>query len=67
MKCCICDEEIDIQYLPDGTEGWKHGHNAEPVREGRCCSTCNDGVVLPVRIMTRLNNVIPTDKSVVDK
>lgn len=67
MKCCICNEEIDVQYAPDGTVAWDKGHNAEPVREGRCCSTCNTGVVLPVRMMERLQHVIPKSKGVVDK
>ena len=41
MKCSICDEEIDDEY----------GHNAEPVNNGRCCSFCNDRIVIPSRIL----------------
>ena len=26
------------------------GHNAEPVKRGRCCNLCNDAVVIPERI-----------------
>lgn len=26
------------------------GHNAEPVNDGRCCTKCNYGVVLPERL-----------------
>jgi hypothetical protein len=26
------------------------GHNAEPVKRGRCCNPCNDAVVIPERI-----------------
>jgi hypothetical protein len=26
------------------------GHNAEPVKRGRCCNRCNDAVVIPERI-----------------
>jgi hypothetical protein len=51
MKCCICENEIDIQYAPNGEVAWTQGHNPEPVKdEGRCCSACNWGVVVPQRI-----------------
>lgn len=39
MKCCICGKMF---------EGF--GHNAEPVKNGRCCDHCNYNVVLPTRI-----------------
>jgi len=45
LICSICGNEVDIQF---GT--WRDGHNAEPVNSGRCCSSCNDTVVLPARI-----------------
>lgn len=45
MKCVLC--ECDI--LPDEF-GWEHGHNAAPLAEGRCCSPCNYGRVLPYRM-----------------
>jgi hypothetical protein len=38
--CCICQNEIDGKY----------GHNAEPVKSGRCCSPCNHTIVLPTRL-----------------
>lgn len=50
MKCCICEDEIDIQYATDGSVIWDQGHNAQPVRDGRCCSTCNFTVVLAARL-----------------
>lgn len=40
MKCSICKEECDCPY----------GHNALPVKKGRCCSICNDRCVIPARI-----------------
>jgi hypothetical protein len=43
-KCDICGDDIDIR----GT--WTKGHNAQPVADGRCCSVCNDTVVIPKRI-----------------
>jgi hypothetical protein len=40
-KCVICESLIEL-----GT----HGHNAEPVAEGRCCDHCNWTEVVPARI-----------------
>ena len=51
MKCCICDEEIEV--LVDRHTGetvWAEGHNAAPVRDGRCCGDCNATVVIPARL-----------------
>lgn len=45
MKCSICGNPIDIQF-----NGWTEGHNAEPVNSGRCCTACNDMVVIPARL-----------------
>jgi len=44
-KCVICKEVIQPNW-----HGWKGGHNAQPVAEGRCCEICNDVHVLPRRI-----------------
>ena len=41
----ICKKKIK----PD-PNGWDGGHNAEPVRHGRCCGYCNDLVITPYRI-----------------
>ncbi len=38
-KCVICGAEI---------EG--HGNDARPVKDGRCCDSCNMTVVVPARI-----------------
>lgn len=46
MKCCICSEDI---------EG-KHGHNADPVADGRCCDVCNTMSVIPARLKRMLKN-----------
>ena len=40
MKCCICKGRF--------REG--QGHNAEPVKSGRCCERCNVSVVIPKRL-----------------
>ncbi len=39
IKCCICGEEV---------KGW--GNNAEPVKDGTCCDSCNATHVIPARI-----------------
>jgi hypothetical protein len=45
MKCCICNKEIDKQGA------WTQGHNAMPVKDGRCCSSCNSDIVIPERLV----------------
>jgi len=35
-QCCVCDGPIDVQ-----ANGWAHGHNAQPLADGQCCSSCN--------------------------
>ena len=40
-RCVICGELI-VGY----------GHNAVPVRDGRCCDICNDFRVIPARLRT---------------
>ena len=39
MKCKICDETF-----------LGHGHNAQPVANGRCCDVCQDTKVIPARM-----------------
>ena len=43
MKCKICNETI-----------FGHGHNAQPVANGRCCEVCNTTKVLPARMKLML-------------
>ena len=38
MECVICKDPVT-----------GYGHNAQPVAEGRCCNTCNDTEVMPMR------------------
>jgi len=45
MKCAVCGGPIDME-----TSGWREGHNAWPVVEGRCCAVCNDTRVIPARL-----------------
>tara|TARA_R110000824_G_scaffold196246_6_gene379434 strand:+ start:2522 stop:2791 length:270 start_codon:yes stop_codon:yes gene_type:complete len=51
MKCCICNGEIEKKKDPTtGKVYWDGGENAQPVKDGRCCETCNWGVVIPARM-----------------
>lgn len=45
LKCSICGKPI----LSDPSE-WEHGNDADPVNDGRCCTTCDWEVVIPARI-----------------
>ena len=49
-ECCLCEKLIDIQYAPSGEAAWHDGHSAQPLADGRCCSTCNLTKVIPRRI-----------------
>ena len=49
MICSICYGEVEKKYLEDGTMFWDKGENADPY-EGRCCSKCNDLIVMPTRM-----------------
>lgn len=40
MKCCFCKKDAG-----------EFGNNAQPIMDGRCCDSCNNGVVLPIRIL----------------
>jgi len=35
MKCSICQKNI-----------FGHGHNAQPMTNGRCCDSCNMDVIM---------------------
>ena len=49
MKCSICYGEVEIKRLPNVEIFWDKGENAAPY-EGRCCSKCNDLIVIPTRM-----------------
>jgi hypothetical protein len=44
MLCCICSSPILV------VNGWRDGHNAQPVMDGRCCGHCNQNHVIPARL-----------------
>ena len=51
MECCICHRQIEQQIHPSTGEAyWTKGHNALPVKDGRCCDGCNQFVVFPARL-----------------
>lgn len=45
-KCKICKGKIEI------INGYRDGHNAQPVTKGRCCADCNSTIVMKARIST---------------
>lgn len=49
--CVICKGDIDhhIDY-ETGECYWIIGHNAAPVKDGRCCDTCNATAVMTARL-----------------
>lgn len=50
-KCCLCDGQIGEHPAAAGLPGgWNEGHNASPVKRGRCCDVCNDTIVIPARL-----------------
>ena len=51
QSCSICNGPIDDHVDENGVVYWTGGHNAEPINDGRCCTKCNDTVVLHARIM----------------
>mgnify|MGYP003153150555 FL=1 len=66
MKCSICGGPIDEHRHPEtGEVYWTEGHNAEPVNDGRCCTVCNDSVVISRR-MTDIVQAMKADTSVED-
>ena len=57
MKCSICKKEIDKQINPKtGKVFWDSGYNAAPINDCRCCSDCNDFVVIPARLKLMFKN-----------
>jgi len=51
--CCICNGPIDPHTTPEGEVYWTHGHNALPVKNGRCCTACNS-IVLSARLFNEM-------------
>jgi hypothetical protein len=50
-NCCICGEKVEEKVNPaDGKVYWNQGEDALPVKDGRCCMTCNSNIVLPYRL-----------------
>ena len=51
IDCSICGDKVDLHLHPvTGEVYWDQGHNAAPIKDGRCCDDCNDTVVVPSRI-----------------
>jgi len=66
MKCSICGHTVDLHRHPVTKKVyWGEGHNAEPVNDGRCCTVCNNNVVISRR-MTDIVQAMKADTSVED-
>lgn len=50
-KCKICKGNIEI------INGYRDGHNAQPVVKGRCCADCNSTIVLRKRMEILFNKI----------
>ena len=44
VKCCLCGKEIT-----------GYGHNAQPVKCGVCCDSCNENIVIPNRVLQMIS------------
>lgn len=41
-------------------------HNAQPIRNGRCCSLCNDAIVIPTRLTLAMSKNVKEGKGFKD-
>lgn len=56
IECIMCKEKI--VYI--------QSHNAQPVRNGRCCSVCNNGIVIPTRLTLAMSQNVKEGKGFKD-
>ena len=58
LDCCLCGNEIDTQVIKSEPDKviWTEGHNAEPLKEGKCCTKCNMDKVVPFRILCTIDD-----------
>ena len=59
--CCICNGPIDDHMTPEGKVYWTDGHNALPIKDGRCCTPCN-ALVISARIKEALRGESPPER-----
>lgn len=60
--CSICQRAFSPEICRND---WtlKHGNNAWPVNEGKCCDVCNDTVVVLARLASFSRKPAPGDQS----
>ena len=58
LDCCLCGDKIDEQVIKTGAKTviWAEGHNASPLKNGKCCTECNMSKVVPFRIICSLES-----------
>ena len=61
-SCSICNGPIDDHVDENGVVYWTGGHNAQPINNGRCCTSCNNTVVIHARITGIDKSHIKTDE-----
>jgi hypothetical protein len=54
-QCDLCVGYIDLLRNAEDEVIWNAGHNAAPLSEGRCCTSCNDLHVVPARLASFTN------------
>ena len=56
MRCSICKKPFSPEIC---FNSWtlKHGNNAAPVNDGKCCDLCDELVVIPARARLLLEHV----------
>ena len=54
-QCALCVGYIDLLRNAEDEVIWNAGHNAAPLSEGRCCTSCNDLHVVPARLASFTN------------
>jgi hypothetical protein len=48
--CSICHKPLSLENCRHEFNV-KHGNNAQPINDGRCCDDCDENVVIPIRIL----------------
>ena len=61
-ECCVCLGPIatkeEKELFKDSKYGFL-GNNAEPIKEGRCCTLCDNNFVIPLRMLRLARSMVP--------
>lgn len=53
IPCCLCGDVVSYQI----------SHNAHPVKDGRCCNSCNMEIVVPRRCRMLVLEIKPNNQN----